>query len=426
LQSSNEVPGRDNNLYLFEADGDNNYTLRWSYKVENVQHQRNGIAVGDLDENGRPEIIWMVDRLEELENNVMFFEYDPALGNFPDQPTATWNTPRSDADQFRCEVDLKVFDIDQDGRQEIIFISFDGVIIASLSTPDFSFPVFIDEYSNFSELIWTFSTTIADLDNNGTNELVTFGAYGLGGFSIIEATGPDTYNLAVNRSLGEMPDGLGPYNAMTSADLDDNGFPEIYYTDTNGNFRSFATNGPYTTIGPNHFNLLGTVGFEVLNIIARDQTFYVGTSVASQIFQIDYIGGEITDPSNYRFAEIFADTVSGTAGITIFRIDGAIDLDGDDKQDIVFVAANHDSSRPTLYVIEAQTATAVETRRTDQIPAGFGLEQNYPNPFNPSTTITFSLPLNKRISLSIYNMNGQEIKKLINAEDYNQGTHSVQ
>jgi hypothetical protein len=171
--------------------------------------------------------------------------------------------------------------------------------------------------------------------------------------------------------------------------------------------------------------LLGTVGFEVLNIIAHDQTFYAGTSVASQIFQIDYIGGEITDPLNYRFTEIFADTASGTSGITIFRIDGAIDLDGDDKQDIVFVAANHDSSRPTLYVIEAQTATAVETRRTDQIPAGFSLEQNYPNPFNPTTNITFHLPMNERISLKIYNAMGQEVKKLIENEAYPGGTYTV-
>jgi hypothetical protein len=59
-------------------------------------------------------------------------------------------------------------------------------------------------------------------------------------------------------------------------------------------------------------------------------------------------------------------------------------------------------------------------------PDDYHLEQNYPNPFNPSTTITFSLPLNKRISLSIYNMNGQEIKKLIDDADYNPGAHSVQ
>jgi hypothetical protein len=59
-------------------------------------------------------------------------------------------------------------------------------------------------------------------------------------------------------------------------------------------------------------------------------------------------------------------------------------------------------------------------------PDDYHLEQNYPNPFNPSTTITFTLPLNKRVSLIIYNSYGQEIKKLIDDKEYNQGTHSVQ
>ncbi len=109
LQSNNEATGRNNILYLFEADGDNNYVLRWSYKINNVPHQRNGLAVGDLDNDNNPEIIWIVDQLTFfLDDNVFIFEYDPGTGNFPDEPTATWNTPRDLQGEFRCEVDLKV------------------------------------------------------------------------------------------------------------------------------------------------------------------------------------------------------------------------------------------------------------------------------------------------------------------------------
>ena len=38
---------------------------------------------------------------------------------------------------------------------------------------------------------------------------------------------------------------------------------------------------------------------------------------------------------------------------------------------------------------------------------------NYPNPFNPSTTISYSLPLEGNVSLSIYNVKGQLVKQLI-------------
>ena len=37
---------------------------------------------------------------------------------------------------------------------------------------------------------------------------------------------------------------------------------------------------------------------------------------------------------------------------------------------------------------------------------------NYPNPFNPSTVIKFSLPVTSNVTLTIYNMMGQEIKTL--------------
>jgi len=42
-----------------------------------------------------------------------------------------------------------------------------------------------------------------------------------------------------------------------------------------------------------------------------------------------------------------------------------------------------------------------------------GLLQNYPNPFNPSTTISFTLPENSRVNLSIYNLEGRLVKTLI-------------
>jgi hypothetical protein len=58
-------------------------------------------------------------------------------------------------------------------------------------------------------------------------------------------------------------------------------------------------------------------------------------------------------------------------------------------------------------------------------PEQYVLEQNYPNPFNPTTSIRFSLPVDKRISLTVYDLLGKEVKSLINNEDYKQGAHSA-
>ena len=42
------------------------------------------------------------------------------------------------------------------------------------------------------------------------------------------------------------------------------------------------------------------------------------------------------------------------------------------------------------------------------------LHSNYPNPFNPSTRISFSVPFEGKVNLSVYNTKGQLVKTLIN------------
>jgi len=49
----------------------------------------------------------------------------------------------------------------------------------------------------------------------------------------------------------------------------------------------------------------------------------------------------------------------------------------------------------------------------ESTPAPVKLEaSNYPNPFNPVTTIAYSLPEDSQISISIFNIKGQEVKEL--------------
>ena len=58
------------------------------------------------------------------------------------------------------------------------------------------------------------------------------------------------------------------------------------------------------------------------------------------------------------------------------------------------------------------------------IPEDFALGQNYPNPFNPVTNMDYTLPQRSRVTISIYNVLGQEIKNLVDREqDY--GFHSI-
>ncbi len=46
------------------------------------------------------------------------------------------------------------------------------------------------------------------------------------------------------------------------------------------------------------------------------------------------------------------------------------------------------------------------------IPCGFEMLNNYPNPFNPSTNIEFSLPVDSRVSVKVFDILGREIEEL--------------
>jgi|AP95_1055475.scaffolds.fasta_scaffold01111_5 uncharacterized protein (TIGR02145 family) len=48
-------------------------------------------------------------------------------------------------------------------------------------------------------------------------------------------------------------------------------------------------------------------------------------------------------------------------------------------------------------------------------PLEFVLQQNYPNPFNPITTLRYDLPFQAFVTLTIYDLSGKEITKLVHA-----------
>lgn len=59
-----------------------------------------------------------------------------------------------------------------------------------------------------------------------------------------------------------------------------------------------------------------------------------------------------------------------------------------------------------------------------RIPKEFALYQNYPNPFNPTTVISYSLPQNSFVTISVYDALGREVTTLVNTRQ-SAGHHSI-
>lgn len=63
--------------------------------------------------------------------------------------------------------------------------------------------------------------------------------------------------------------------------------------------------------------------------------------------------------------------------------------------------------------LRINNSVGVEENYSEIVPENFVLEQNYPNPFNPATNIKFSLPVESRTRLVVYDILGNKVATLI-------------
>lgn len=81
--------------------------------------------------------------------------------------------------------------------------------------------------------------------------------------------------------------------------------------------------------------------------------------------------------------------------------------------DIILESNDPDSSIARLQVV-LDVITGVDEE--NYLPKVYSLHNNFPNPFNPATTISYDLPRQGIVSLKVYNIVGEEIATLVNAE----------
>ncbi len=95
-----------------------------------------------------------------------------------------------------------------------------------------------------------------------------------------------------------------------------------------------------------------------------------------------------------------ADTDADTATITHEAANGGYD--------------EVDAAELVVVMNDTGTVTSAEDAE-DTLPTDFALEGNYPNPFNPFTEISYSLPQQAHVNLTVYDMAGREVHRLVNA-----------
>ncbi|MCL5019305.1 MAG: T9SS type A sorting domain-containing protein [Patescibacteria group bacterium] len=110
---------------------------------------------------------------------------------------------------------------------------------------------------------------------------------------------------------------------------------------------------------------------------------------------------------------------SGTASLEVIDENRTVQVTGGQFND------SFDTYQVHLYKLSGILTGDIEEERGNlTVPSEYFLSQNYPNPFNPATTIEYKLLKESAIDLTIYNIIGQEIRKLVNMVQ-NAGVHTV-
>jgi M6 family metalloprotease-like protein len=139
-------------------------------------------------------------------------------------------------------------------------------------------------------------------------------------------------------------------------------------------------------------------GFEVEKDTVRAQSMFT-------VIPGSFLPGHGTAlaPHTYTFVDSNA-----TSGKWMYRLK-QIDLDG------------------TVHIFEPVLVdvTTTEAGNEPAIPTKYALQQNYPNPFNPNTTITYELPMAADVQLSVIDMLGREVSRLVDGRR-NAGIYRVE
>ena len=160
--------------------------------------------------------------------------------------------------------------------------------------------------------------------------------------------------------------------------------------------------------------------------------------VAADIKDIKQYGFTVQNDSDmvilWRDVEPLADdpgvpvtiTLAGFAGR---RVTGVDVLHGFEQQ---LITSDEDSNlviRGLLvkdYPIIVRFSSITTGVQSDVVenPTKYSLYQNFPNPFNPTTQISFDLPKQSQVTISIFNSAGQLVRRLVNS-DYEAGSHNI-
>jgi glycosidase len=198
----------------------------------------------------------------------------------------------------------------------------------------------------------------------------------------------------------------GQFSAFTQHKLDSNGDGRVDASDASDFVRVVSTNENLYAFARPYLN---RNGLSVTNMSSETQAGSLDLLVNNGLI----FDEDIRPLANYYANELLTGTHVQVKGVAFSALSVTLPPFGS----AVYTISLTPDTLKLLNPVQT-----VEGAR--DVPAAFALHQNYPNPFNPSTTIGFDLPHAARVVLTVHDLLGREVTRLVDA-DVDAGNHTV-
>jgi len=433
------------------------------------------VNTGDLDGDGKQEVIFFkgVDQPNDPNAGLYVYEADGTDNGFSEVWHVNLHAISDDSMGWGRTESFTVGDIDGDGLDEVIY-SMNG---ASKGAADKSAPWSEDRfyivgvkgdiggalpptleeefsvatrdgnkdnaYDNYYGGGSPQSVVIADTDGDGKLEAACF-SWNNHALFFIEATGANAYAVANDTSFYKFASRDDFTFNPAAIDMDGDGKDEIYsaayyskklyvYADTDGDALTMsADEAAVVAMGP-QFGVAAVQsvkdhGAGYFNMSPYGvPTLFAGGSTGSELTKVTLKEGAsvLGGPSSWDV--VTYNTGDHGAGFVNKPVAG-VDFNRNGRGEVVLNMMSATDGRTQIQIMEySETSVklSVDRELTIITPEDYKLNQNYPNPFNPTTTIQYTLPMRDKITVTVYNMLGQEVVRLLNNEEKPAGTYQL-